>query len=127
MQTMNDYRIIFEYKGKQITRIVNANCATDANTKFLSKIKQSAINDIKLIDTRLIEPVTRNFSFDNETVATFLQWYLDQLDADEYELNCHMEGKKFDENAKSELQALQDFIKGNYLTNIQIAVTGDKK
>ena len=124
---MNDYRIIFEYKGKQITRIVNADCATDANTKFLSKIKQSAINDIKLIDTRLIEPVTRNFSFDNETVANFLQWYLYQIDADEYELNCTMEGKQADKHAQDELQAMQNFIKSNYLTNIQIAVTGDKK
>lgn len=124
---MNDYRIIFDFKGKEHTRIVNANDVNDAKTKFLSKVKETQRQEVNIKDVRTVEPVTRNFTFDNETVANFLQWYLDQIDADEYELNCFMEGKKIDENAKSELQALQDFIKGNYLTNIKIAVTGDKK
>jgi len=106
---------------------VNANDVNDAKTKFLSKVKETQRQEVNIKDVRTVEPVTRNFTFNNETVANFLQWYLDQIDADEYELNCFMEGKKIDENAKSELQALQDFIKGNYLTNIQIAVTGDKK
>lgn len=124
---MNDFRIIFDFKNKEHTRIVNANDVDDAKAKFLSKIKEGTRQELIIKDVRTIEPVTRNFCFDNETVANFLQWYLDQMDADEYELNCFMEGKKIDESAKTELQAMQDFIKGNYLTSIHIAVTGDKK
>ena len=124
---MSEYRIIFEYKGKERTRIINANDVDDAKTKFLSKIKETSKQELNIKDVRTIEPVTRNFSFDNETAATFLQWYLEQADADEYDFNCTMEGKKIDANAKSELQAMQDFVKGNYLTNIQIVLTGDKK
>ena len=38
---MNDYRIIFDFKGKEHTRIVNANDVNDAKTKFLSKVKET--------------------------------------------------------------------------------------
>ena len=85
---MNDYRINFDFKGKEHTRIVNANDVNDAKTKFLSKVKETQRQEVNIKDVRTVESVTRNFTFDNETVANFLQWYLDQIDADEYELNC---------------------------------------
>lgn len=124
---MNDFRIVFVFKNKNYTRIVKANDVEDAKTKFLSKIKEDDRRELFITDVRSVETVTRNFSFDTENVANFLQWYLEQMDADEYDFNCTMEGKKVDENAKSELQAMQDFIKKNYLSRIQISVTGDRK
>ena len=69
----------------------------------------------------------QKYNFNNEIAATFLQWYLAQADGGEYELNCTMEGKTADENAIKELNAMQDFVNNNYLTNIKIAITGDRK
>lgn len=64
---MNAYRIIFDYKGKERTRVLNATDVEGVKKSFFSKIKE----DVK--------------------------------------------------------QAMHDFIKSNYLTNIKIIITGDKK
>lgn len=124
---MNDYRIIYKYKDREKTKVICANDVDDAKNIFFSKIKETAKQDIKIKDVRAVEPVTHDFIFDKETAATFLQWYLAQADGGEYELNCTMEGKTADENAIKELNAMQDFVNNNYLTNIKIAITGDRK
>lgn len=124
---MNAYRIIFDYKDKERTRVLNATDVEGAKKSFFSKIKEGVKQAIKIKDVRPVEPVTKEYTFNNEIAATFLQWYLEQPDADEYDFNCTMEGKTTDDETKNEMQAMHDFIKSNYLTNIKIIITGDKK
>ena len=124
---MSEYRIIFEYKDKERTKVLNATDVEGAKNLFFSKIKDGAKQAIKIKDVRPVEPVTKEYIFNNEIAATFLQWYLEQADADEYDFNCTMEGKAADDETKNEMQAMHDFVKSNYLTNIKIVITGDRK
>jgi len=123
---MNEYRIIFKYKDKLKSKVISATDAADARNIFIKKIKPDALQELKIIDARPVAPETCNFSFNCETAATFLQWYLEQADADEYDFSCTMDGKKPDENAKEQLQAMQEFCKNHFMTKIKIEITGDK-
>jgi len=125
---MNDFRIVYQYKNNEKTKVINAENENNAQSIFMDKVKESAKQDIKIKDIRLIEPVTNDFIFDNEIVANFLQYYLEQMNGDEYEQYSFMSlCKTPNENTLQSLNDMQDFLKNNYITKVQIIVTGDKK